>query len=503
MREIPVKISNEHLKRVSQCNPVDALVELIWNSLDAGANKIKITINRNQLGGVTEVEVADNGCGISPRELKETFGILGLSPKKKGGLNLRGQPIHGKLGEGRFKAYKLGTKVEWKTQSKGSKEIVISGNIEDPSKFVVKNLSTGLDKLSGTHFKAINEYSDKLNLPGNESLINTLTIFFAPKLLADTGVTILVDGTKLNPSENIDDKETTVLPAPFEKSKVKTVIWKKGKYKELNWCDNNFFPRGHGEADLGYDLSYSIFIASPVVEKAVNENTLAIPKMTKELDEIKVLALDIADKFLSTFARSKISQVIQKLKDRKVYPYEGGPKSKFEHHERNVFDVCTTKIIESIPALADGNKDTQRLTLQLLKQAIETSPSALKNVLEKVLNLSKEDIEQLSRLLETVTLEGLIKLGTMVNERLSFLVGFEQLVFDPTWKKHVKERKHLHKILEQNTWIFNEQYALGTSDETLNSVLEYHKNLLKHGEDNCECEEGDSPGMLKIPDMVR
>ena len=55
-------------------------------------------------------------------------------------------------------------------------------------------------------------------------------------------------------------------------------------------------------------------------------------------------------------------------------------------------------------------------------------------------------------------------------------------------------------MLEQETWVFGEQFALGTSDETLNDVLKYHQNLLGHGNDEVQLEE--DKRMVKIPDLV-
>jgi hypothetical protein len=45
----------------------------------------------------------------------------------------------------------------------------------------------------------------------------------------------------------------------------------------------------------------------------------------------------------------------------------------------------------------------------------------------------------------------------MVAQRLEFLSALEAMLFDPDLKKNFKERSQLHKILEENTWLFGEQ----------------------------------------------
>jgi hypothetical protein len=56
------------------------------------------------------------------------------------------------------------------------------------------------------------------------------------------------------------------------------------------------------------------------------------------------------------------------------------------------------------------------------------------------------------------------------------LRGLEILVFDA--KAELLERKELHRILAENTWIFGEEYNLSTDDQSLNEVLRKHLSLL-------------------------
>jgi len=498
---IKVEMADDHLRRTSQCSPSDAITELIWNGLDAGATKIQVGIEQNDLGGVEKVTIKDNGCGISEETVGLSFGTLGKSTKPQEKVSPRNKPLHGKVGEGRFKAYQLGSKIEWRTKTKEEEGFLLSGNFQKPLEFQKTTLTSSFPQESGTIFTAYNTLGPELKIPLEETLAGRLTISFAPVLLADSEVSIFIGNIKLNPQENIEEDKQTTLLEPFTDSSVRTVVWKKGESRELYWCDKNFLPRGYTPLTLEYDGSYTIFIASPLVEKAVQENTLLIGEMT-ELNNLKEAALEKAKEVLEEVIKKKARSTIELMKQKDIYPYKGEPQSELDQLERGVFDVCTSKIIQSIPSLKNASRDSQRLTFHLLKQAIETHPSALREVLRQVLNLPQQEIEQLSELLERVTLSGLIKLGKTVSDRLAFLRELEPLVFDPTWKKHVKERKHLHKIIEKETWIFGEQFALGTSDENFYSVLEHHKNLLGHDIDEVQIDSGTNEGMEKIPDLV-
>ena len=45
-------------------------------------------------------------------------------------------------------------------------------------------------------------------------------------------------------------------------------------------------------------------------------------------------------------------------------------------------------------------------------------------------------------------------------------------------KERLKERSQLHKIIEDNTWLFGEEYNLSVSDRGLTTVLRKHRKIL-------------------------
>ena len=115
MKNIPISTTHDHLSRVaSGISPINAVSELIWNSLDAGANNITVVFDTNELGGLIQIEVCDDGYGINAAQVEKLFGSLGDSWKKTM-EKFKNRPLHGKKGEGRFKAFSLGESVTWAT----------------------------------------------------------------------------------------------------------------------------------------------------------------------------------------------------------------------------------------------------------------------------------------------------------------------------------------------------------------------------------------------------
>jgi DNA topoisomerase VI subunit B len=98
METLTIEVAQDHIDRIAKArNPILGLVELIWNSVDADATKVRIQINRNTLGSIDSVQVVDNGLGITMNDAQAGFGHLGGSWKQFEKRSRRDKRIlHGK-----------------------------------------------------------------------------------------------------------------------------------------------------------------------------------------------------------------------------------------------------------------------------------------------------------------------------------------------------------------------------------------------------------------------
>ena len=112
MKQIPIAPQQDFLERIGNASSINAVSELIWNSLDAGASTVQVYFQTNQLDGLECVEIVDNGSGIDGSQVEDMFGDLGDSWKRKIDRKY-GRTLHGKNGEGRFKAFAIGNNVTW------------------------------------------------------------------------------------------------------------------------------------------------------------------------------------------------------------------------------------------------------------------------------------------------------------------------------------------------------------------------------------------------------
>ncbi len=80
MAELLLQVGDDHVRRLAHENdPVRAIVELIWNSVDAEASRVDVEIEGDEWD--TIAKVTDNGHGINVDELESTFGPFGDSWK--------------------------------------------------------------------------------------------------------------------------------------------------------------------------------------------------------------------------------------------------------------------------------------------------------------------------------------------------------------------------------------------------------------------------------------
>src|SRR5215467_7077886 len=121
---LEVKAQKDFWERLYRTRPVRAISELVWNSFDADADEVSIAIEKNLIDGIERIRVSDNGTGIPFDAKKHQFSTLGGSWKSQTTRTLKQKRIlHGKNGQGRFRAFALGERVSWSTRHKANGQV--------------------------------------------------------------------------------------------------------------------------------------------------------------------------------------------------------------------------------------------------------------------------------------------------------------------------------------------------------------------------------------------
>jgi hypothetical protein len=172
MKTIELQINSDYLQRLaSSSSPLLSIIELIWNSLDADATEVEVVFTRHEIGGIDGVKVIDNGNGFTPIEAEKAFQNLGGSHKLNKTKTSSGRILHGRKGEGRLRAFRLGNYVKWTTRYRNGNETLeyhITGHKNNLKCFSISNFSV-VDASPGTIVKVDEIVNPLLNLESNKT----------------------------------------------------------------------------------------------------------------------------------------------------------------------------------------------------------------------------------------------------------------------------------------------------------------------------------------------
>ncbi|MEQ1484555.1 hypothetical protein [Methyloglobulus sp.] len=203
-------------------------------------------------------------------------------------------------------------------------------------------------------------------------------------------------------------------------------------------------------------------------------------------DILKIARNKIKDHFRRRTHENQ-SEIVEQWKKEQIYPYEDKIElNPVEIAERQVFDILAVNVQSYLPEFEEKDKKSKKFTFRLLAQAISDNPESVQKIISEVLGLKKEEQDDLAELLERTQLSSIISSAKIVANRLDFLVGLHNLIFDKDTNKTLLERDQLHKILEKEAWLFHEEFSLAGSEQRLEEVLNFHLDTLGKREDDTD-----------------
>jgi Histidine kinase-, DNA gyrase B-, and HSP90-like ATPase len=508
-----VQVDADQFDRLARpTQPLPAVAELVWNSLDAEAQTVTVSIALTELEGIDYVVVTDDGHGMTNEDAIRDFRKLGGSWKKVGTAGRRlskngKRSLHGSQGEGRFRAFALGRTAEWTTMAGGAagtlERTVITGSM-DSSEFAVSDpeeLATGTP---GTTVKLTQprNYVSRLLAPQAPTWLISR---FAVYLVKYPQVAVTYDGTKLDP-DLILDRHTELplddgLGGEHGQPQLRILEWKSEVTiirPSLVLCDENGVALHELEdIDTAGNIPFTAYVTWAGF--SVHANDLLLADLGHAaISPVVDAARQAVREHLDTRAGEQRVEIIERWKAENVYPYKQPAKTPIEQHERRVFDAVATT---AAPAVSREPK-AAKLSLRLLQSALAESPDALYRVLQEVLDLTPDQLADFDQLLERTTLASLIHTSKLITDRLDFLGELEGMLFDEESKKRLLERKQLQRFLANGrTWVFGEEYGLAVDDKGLTKVLHAHLALL--GDETSVLDPvTDTEGHTRIVDLM-
>lgn len=481
--EILLEVGEPKILQFARRPQIAAIAELVWNALDANATSVTVDLDRTSMGAISQISVRDNGDGITPDRARRSFREYGGTWKSRrthtmGNLRI----LHGRMGEGRLYVLALGDDFCWDSVAivdEVPTATRITANVRRPTVWNVGEPSTTAAS-KGTTVRIQVPQTKRLRALEAPDAAANLTARLAFYLKAYPDVEVTFDGARLDPSDVIEASIDLPLDLPAEYATdenapfVTFVEWKERMSdRKMLICNSD----GIALAEHGEDWADSVVIFTPYL-RSDRFNDLTIEELHMLLMTHSGL-LHAADNAVRKHLKERnaeiSTQVVRQLKDEGIYPYSAeGAGSPTEVVERRTFDVVVTVARNALPNRGPARK----LSVDLIRAALESNPDDLQKILDRVLSLNDDDRRHLSRLLSRTDLADVIGAATTVTNRLDFIGGLRKILADEQLRKELREVDQLHPMISRNLWLFGEEWTLARSEVGLTAVLGAHLGLL-------------------------
>jgi Histidine kinase-, DNA gyrase B-, and HSP90-like ATPase len=474
--------------RMCKTKPDKALAELVWNALDADAKSVQVKISVNPLDGIDHILVSDNGSGILPSSENHDFSHLGGSWKATARKTKEtGRILHGKNGQGRFRAFSLGQNVLWSTTFNDGSNFVayqISGATTAPGKFIIGDEAISKSEKTGTVVKIenIDESAHKLRQP---SARDDLSRVFAPYLNQYKDIKIDIDGHTVDSSDLVAHTANFKI-GPIRMSdgtelvaELEIIEWKSISGRALYLCDQDGFSLAERIPEIrAPGFNFGAYLKSSLFRELDDKQLLDF-ELTESVTVLVAAAKTKLAEYFRKRENEQTASLIQRWKNESIYPFDSEPRNAFETNAQKIFNVCAVTIHEYASGFDNQETTLKALSFRLLKEAIQVSPDAIAKIMTQFLNLPKKKQEQFKELLDRTTLSSIIDAVHHIDNRIVVATALRSLVSSDETRNSVKEREHIHRIVEDNPWIFGEEFALGVSESSLTNLLREHLKTVK------------------------
>lgn len=498
MTKVHVTAKADFIQTLAVANPIEALTELIWNGFDADSRLVQVLFEKNELDGFDAIRVRDRGHGIPFGDVQTLFGALGESWKKAKRKSSSGRSLHGKNGKGRFKAFALGEFVQWNSTYRSDGKTFkysISGKSTSIDDFEVDTPTEAPGAETGTEVRIQNLRRDFRSLVDDAAPIK-LAKTFGAYLTEYPDLVLEIAGRRVDPTAvqkrrseyHLGDVEVSGgSRVPFALS---IIEWLNDTDRVLHLCDESGItlhelPMGQQVRAPGFN--FTAYVKAELFRQLDASNQLGLAELHPDVQTVlKAVRPKISEHFRLRTLEDQ-SRIVEKWKQELIYPYDDTPQlNPIEVAERQVFDILAVNVQSYLPSFESADRKAKQFTFRLLAQAVKDNPESIQKIIGEVLGLKKDDQDHLAELLQKTPLASIISSARIVANRLDFLAGLETLLFDKDNRKHLLERDQLHKVLEKESWLFQEEFALAGSEERLDEVLQKHLAKLGKREDDLE-----------------
>lgn len=432
--------------------PEIALTELVANAWDAGSTQVDIFIPEEKGQKLT---IQDNGTGLTKEEFYSRWMKLSYNRLKHQGKMVefpKGVDLkryaYGRNGVGRHGLLCFNSEYQVITSKNGTESTFTLTTKSEKQPFIIKEESFKKSKEIGTRLEVIVEK----NLPNPTTILEVISARFLhdPKFLVSINrQTIQLEEHKglveTNPVE-VEDIKLKVNLIDSRKSRKSTLyqgiaIWQGGRLVgEPSWILGNTMVLDGRSKEA---KRYTVVVETTDLADFIKEDWSGFKKDEK-LDVVYTAISEEVQKMFSKIAQDNIEETTKHIKNQYKKQYnELSPLGKYEFNEA-IHHISITN-----PTAKD---ESISLALETVIKLEKTRSGS--ELLQKLSNLSHEDIEGLNKLLDNWSVKDALTVLDEIDKRISVIEAIRKLSAD----SNVDELHILHPLIANARWIFGPEY---------------------------------------------
>lgn len=438
-------------------DPKIALVELIANCWDAGANRVDITWPKESRPDI--IEIKDDGTGMTYEEFTHRWLELNYNRKEAQGDKVVFPPgnkkstrkAYGTNGKGRHSMFCFANEYKVETWRDGICNSFAAIRSQGIARSPFKIELIGRDAQDGHGTKISTELArNYVEVPSVRELIGS-------KFVTDPGFTIYVNGqfVEMTTMEHFDTKEIKVKnigdilihcvdsQKTGRTSRQHGVAWwvNRRLVGEPSWKEIDDYA--YLDARTVEARRYTFIVEADVLTDAVKEDWSGFEN-TKEVKEVKLVAKDSIREWLGDLLKD-----VRKLRKKAVISTYKSDIKKLPTESRYRLGQFVDEMQSRVTVLDDK---VLRANIEVLLK-LEQSRSGFA-LLEQLSKLNPTDIDSLNEILEDWTVQEARIVLDELGRRLKVIEGLEKLVDNPS----TDELHELQPLFGKGLWIFGPEY---------------------------------------------
>lgn len=478
----------------------ESIAEYIWNGFDAGATKIEVSYEENELGSLKYIAITDNGRGIPQDLLSVKFKPFHESEKALKKVDSKHHSLlHGKNGVGRLTFFTFANTATWETvYEKNRKRYTYDIVIRSSDLHSYSGARTDAVEVSDSQpstivtFEGIRDLSaGSMETDIRQYILQEFCWFL--ELFKHKEFSISFNGETLDHQEMIltEAKEEIVHAETSTNFKVKYIQWKKKLNKEFSryYLIDSEGNENYKSTTLlnnkGDKFYHSVYITSDYFDNFIFDEKTDDKQSTLQNKNGKISSQrDEEFKYLLTefndYLRRMRSPHLQKVADDLVERYE---KEKIIPDAKNSWEVPRINELKSLikgvyqiqpKIFSDSSIEQKKTFVHLLNALLDSDRrDQIYTIIDSVVRLDPLEQDRLAELLKTNELDNIIHTIQMVNDRHTTVDALKAIIYNKDL--NALEPDHLQRVLDYNFWVFGEQYSLvaSTEDKFEKALSEY------------------------------